>query len=124
MWEHWDGIKDDGTFWSSDMNSFNHYAYGSVFDWIFKNACGISIDEEKGAGYKSVIIEPKTDKRLGFVKSSIDTRSGKFEVNWYINNDGVHYEITIPKGVNALLKLKGRRVVNVEGGKYMFACKE
>ncbi len=124
MWEHWDGVKEDGNFWSDNMNSFNHYAYGAVFDWIFKNACGISIDEAKGAGYKYVVIEPKIDKRLGFVKSSVDTRCGKLELNWYINSDGVHYEITIPDGMTALLKLHSRRVVEVTGGKYMFVCKK
>ena len=36
MWEHWDGIKEDGSFWSDDMNSYNHYAYGAVFSWIFR----------------------------------------------------------------------------------------
>ena len=41
MWEHWNSLKEDGSFWSTDMNSFNHYAYGAVFDWIFGVACGI-----------------------------------------------------------------------------------
>ena len=38
IWEHWDGIRDDGTFWSSDMNSYNHYAYGSVVGWLYSVA--------------------------------------------------------------------------------------
>lgn len=44
MWEHWDGIKPDGTFWDDDMNSYNHYAYGSVADWVFGVVITITYD--------------------------------------------------------------------------------
>ena len=57
VWEHWDGIKEDGTMWSADMNSFNHYAYGSVGEWLFTRLAGISPCAE-AAGFKTVLIEP------------------------------------------------------------------
>ena len=41
IWEHWDGIMENGDFWTSDMNSYNHYAYGAVADWVYGNAAGI-----------------------------------------------------------------------------------
>ena len=47
VWEHWDGIKPDGTMWSPDMNSFNHYAYGAIGEWMVRVAAGIEIDEKK-----------------------------------------------------------------------------
>lgn len=50
MWEHWDSIKVDGSFWSTDMNSFNHYSYGSVGDFMYQNIAGIDVLE---AGYKN-----------------------------------------------------------------------
>ena len=43
IWEHWDGVDEDGNIWSESMNSFNHYAYGAVFDWIFANTLGIKL---------------------------------------------------------------------------------
>ena len=46
IWEHWDGVRDDGTIWSSDMNSYNHYAYGSVMDWVYSVAAGIRTKED------------------------------------------------------------------------------
>ena len=46
IWEHWDGIMENGEFWSTDMNSFNHYAYGSVADWIYEQAAGIRVVED------------------------------------------------------------------------------
>ena len=44
IWEHWDGIKEDGSFWSKHMNSFNHYAYGAIGDWMYRVMAGIDLD--------------------------------------------------------------------------------
>ena len=57
MWEHWNSLKEDGSFWSTDMNSFNHYAYGAVFDWIFGVACGIKPCAD-APGYEKILIAP------------------------------------------------------------------
>ena len=62
IWEHWDGIMEDGGFWSADMNSFNHYAYGSVADWIYEEAAGIRPLEP---GFAQAQVAPKPDRRLG-----------------------------------------------------------
>ena len=94
------------------------------FQDIFEKLSGISEDKEKGNGYQNIIIEPKTDDTLGFVKASKNTEFGKVKVQWYKNSNGVNYEIEIPDGVTALLKLPGRRVVEVEGGKYIYTCKK
>lgn len=75
MWEHWDGINENGDVWSKDMNSFNHYAYGAVGDWIYGKACGIQIPED-GAGFAKVRVAPLPDKRIGSLFASIDTRHG------------------------------------------------
>lgn len=68
MWEHWDSILEDGGFWSNDMNSFNHYAYGSVIDWIYEKAAGIRVLEEY-PGFSRVRIQPLPDKRLGWLEA-------------------------------------------------------
>ena len=120
IWEHWDGIKEDGSFWSDDMNSFNHYCYGAVFDWIFGVAVGIK-PVGNAPAYKHVEIAPHPDRRLGFVKSSIDSRNGKVAVNWYYKGDVVYYEIDLPAGVSATLTLPSGKVVNLAEGKHFFA---
>lgn len=120
MWEHWNSLKEDGTFWSTRMNSFNHYAYGAVFDWLFGVAAGIK-PREDGAGYSKVDIAPHPDKRLGFAKSHIDTRCGKISVHWYYKEDTVYYEIDIPTGVEAYVTLPGESVKKLCSGKYFFA---
>ena len=105
IWEHWDSKKEDGTFWSTDMNSFNHYAYGSVFDWIFGKALGVTVKDE-GAGYASVSVEPHPDLRLGFAKGSIQSRKGFIRVDWrYLPDERVRYEITVPTGTTAQIRL-------------------
>ena len=65
MWEHWYSQKEDGTFWSTSMNSFNHYAYGAVFDWIFGVCCGIKTVESAPA-YREFTVElEETDELVG-----------------------------------------------------------
>ena len=96
----------------------------SDFEDFYKSLCGISIDREKDPQNKYIIIEPKNDMNLKFSSSALETVCGRLEVNRYINSDGVHYEINIPDGITALLKLPGRRVVEKEGGNYIFICKQ
>lgn len=119
IWEHWDGIKDDGSFWSASMNSFNHYAYGSVFDWMFANIGGIKI-LDGGAGYRRVSISPKPDKRLGFADCGIKTAHGDLSVKWSIDTSGTRYEISVPRGTQATLTLPSGKTVELSGGEYLF----
>ncbi len=99
MWEHYDGINDEGDFWSEAMNSFNHYAYGAVYDWIFSNTLGI---KRLSAGYKKIAIDPIPCKELGFAKGSIKTKYGTIYSSWYYQGDALVFEIEIPKGIEAV----------------------
>ncbi|MBQ7352498.1 MAG: family 78 glycoside hydrolase catalytic domain [Clostridia bacterium] len=114
IWEHWDGKNEKGEFWSKDMNSFNHYAYGSVADWIYEQACGI---KPKRAGFKEVIIEPRPTDKLDYLSAIIDTRCGKIMSKWYHDGAKIKYEIETP--VKATILIDGK-AYNVEKGKYVF----
>ncbi|MBO5224764.1 MAG: family 78 glycoside hydrolase catalytic domain [Clostridia bacterium] len=120
MWEHWDSLKEDGSFWSTDMNSFNHYAYGAVYDWLFGVSVGIKPREDM-PGYKAVDIAPHPNKELGFADASIKTAYGKIRVKWYYKNDTVHYEISVPQAVTANLTLPSGYKTMLSGGEYVFA---
>lgn len=120
IWEHWDSIKDDGSFWDTSMNSFNHYAYGSVYDWMFGVSAGIKPLED-GAGYKHILVKPNPDKRLGFVNAGIETRYGRLSSRWAYTNDCVKYEIRIPRGVTAEIELPDGKSYTLHGGKYTFS---
>ncbi|MDD3766274.1 MAG: family 78 glycoside hydrolase catalytic domain, partial [Eubacteriales bacterium] len=119
IWEHWDGIKEDGSFWSEDMNSFNHYAYGAVFDWIFENVGGIKI-KEGGEGYSKIIVAPKPDIRLIFSDTSINTRKGMLRSAWRFFDDYIRYEISIPPETKAQIILVDGKTYHVCGGDYVF----
>lgn len=93
IWEHWDGIMEDGSFWSSDMNSFNHYAYGSVADWIYGTAAGI---RPALPGYEKVSVAPVTDERLDWLKVSLETRHGLVRSEWKKDGDQWRFEIETP----------------------------
>ncbi len=119
MWEHWNSRKEDGSFWSTSMNSFNHYAYGSVCDWLYGVAAGITVDEA-GAGYKRLILAPHPHKELGFVNCSLETVRGRVESNWYHKGDTVYFEFTVPAGSEATILLPSGYTETVGGGTYHF----
>ncbi|MBQ2734567.1 MAG: family 78 glycoside hydrolase catalytic domain [Clostridia bacterium] len=120
MWEHWNGIKDDGSFWSKSMNSFNHYAYGAVFDWLFGVTCGIQPLAEAPA-YKEIVLSPIPNKCLGFADASIASRNGYIRSHWYYKGDTVYYEFEIPEGVTATLRLPSGYTETLTAGSYRFA---
>jgi len=118
IWEHWDGIKPDGSFWSADMNSFNHYAYGSVADWLYEVAAGIKIDESKPA-FEHVFIKPVVHRHFMRLKASIDTKYGKVSSKWGIsaNTGKVSYEIEVPNTATVII---GGKTHLLEKGIYNF----
>ncbi len=122
MWEHWNSLKEDGSFWSNDMNSFNHYAYGSVCDWIYGQAVGITVTDN-GAGYKEFTLTPHPCKELKFVNCTLNTPSGTVVSNWYYKGDDVYYEFVVPNGSTAFLTLPDGQRATLAGGKYMYTSK-
>lgn len=118
IWEHWDGIDEDGNIWSEGMNSFNHYAYGAVFAWIFENTLGIKLLKP---GYEEILIDVKPDKRLGFAKGGIETKYGLISVSWHYE-DSLKIEVEVPNGVLCHVKLNNE-IRTVSNGKYLFSEK-
>lgn len=117
MWEHWDSVRADGSFWSSNMNSFNHYAYGAVYDWIFGVAAGI---KPSAPGYQKISLCPHPDQRLGFLNVSLRTRSGMLRTCWYYKGDMVYYEFEVPAGAVAHLRLPSGCTTELTGGCWHF----
>lgn len=107
IWEHWDSQREDGSVWSTSMNSFNHYAYGSVADWMYGDAAGIKIDESKPA-FEHIVFAPLTDDRLTFVRASIESRKGTVKSSWKRENGKITYEFTVPEGATATALIGGK----------------
>lgn len=121
IWEHWNGIDEDGNMWSKSMNSYNHYSYGAVADWMYSVCAGIDADESAPA-FENIKIAPLPDKRLGYVKASVDTRHGTVKSEWRCEGNTVSYTITVPQGATADITIAGK-TERVTGGVYNYTSK-
>lgn len=114
IWERWDGQKTDSTFQDVGMNSFNHYAYGAVGDWMYRVVAGIEIGQP---GYKQILIQPQPDKRLSYAKASFESAYGKIVSAWEMKNGHLVINVTIPANTRASITLPDATVEKItEGG--------
>jgi len=104
IWERWDGQKPDGSFQDKGMNSFNHYAYGAIGEWLYQHVAGIQIDENQ-PGYKHILFAPHPGGGLRNASAELSTLYGKVASTWKIDNDNFVYEVTIPANTNATITL-------------------
>lgn len=105
IWEHWDGIKPDKTMWSPDMNSFNHYAYGAIGEWMYRVIAGIEIDE-KAPGYRHILFAPKTGGNLTWAQGSYESVYGTVAIRWEEKDGRIFVTIRIPVNTTAKLTLE------------------
>lgn len=105
VWEHWDGLKPDGTMWSPDMNSFNHYAYGAVGEWLYRVVAGLEIDEH-APGYKHSILAPQTGGGLTWVSAGYDSAYGLVSTQWTKEGNTVVLTVQVPVNTSATIRLE------------------
>ena len=116
VWEHWDSLKADGSMWSTDMNSFNHYAFGCVASWMYETMCGIMIDEDN-PGFERIIICPKPDPRLEWAKASVETSYGTIKSGWRFDGEIIVYELELPQP--ATVEIENEKF-ELRAGKYTY----
>ena len=114
IWERWNGIWPDGTMADKGMNSFNHYAYGAVGDWLYGTMAGINTDEN-APGFKHIIFKPIPDDRLDFVKASIMSRHGEVKAEWQRADGKVKYTFAVPQGCTGTATVDGKVTELKEG---------
>jgi alpha-L-rhamnosidase len=100
IWERWDGIKPDGTFQDPIMNSFNHYAYGAVGDWLYKVVAGINPNNQN-PGYKQITIKPHPGSTMNNVKASYKSLYGTIFSDWEIKDQTIYLKVAIPPNTSA-----------------------
>lgn len=123
IWERWDGIKQDGTFQTADMNSFNHYAYGAIGDWMYKNIVGINPVPEN-PGYKEILISPKPGGNLTNASGELETVYGTVKSSWTIKDGIFKLDVTVPPNAKATVILpRTERKEIVGSGNYHFESK-
>ncbi len=104
IWERWDAIQADGTVFNPQMNSYNHYAYGAVCQWLFEGVAGFRPDPEQ-PGFKHVIFEPTILPELGPVTASHESAAGEVSAHWRVEGDTVTYDVTVPENATGTLRL-------------------
>lgn len=118
IWERWNSIMPDGSFDESGMNSLNHYAYGSIAEWMVKKIAGINIIE---AGYKKFYIKPMFVKGITHAEAVYDSVYGTIRSAWKCENKAITVDITVPANTSADIYLPERDgVITVGSGSYHY----
>ncbi|MFI6740086.1 family 78 glycoside hydrolase catalytic domain [Nonomuraea sp. NPDC050451] len=100
IWERWDGWTEEGGFGPVAMNSFNHYALGSVGAWLYGGVAGIG-QEEGSVGFRRPLIRPLPGGRLQWAAASYDTPLGRLGSRWEVDGNTLRLEVRIPPGAEA-----------------------
>ncbi|MDP4262531.1 MAG: family 78 glycoside hydrolase catalytic domain [Bacteroidota bacterium] len=100
IWERWNGIKPDSTFAPASMNSFNHYAYGAIGDWMYREMAGLDTYED-GAGYKHSQVKPHIGGGFTNVSASLQTYYGKLSCSWKVEDGKLLMDTEIPVNTTA-----------------------
>lgn len=116
IWEHWDGLRPDGKIWPVSMNSYNHYSYGAVADWMY-SVCGGINPVEDVPGYERLLYKPIATDKLDFFEVEFESVHGKIISKWHNENGKTIYELTTPVPTTAIIEGK---TYKLESGTYKF----
>jgi alpha-L-rhamnosidase len=151
IWERWDGWTPDKGFQDPGMNSFNHYAYGAIGQWLYQVVAGLDLDAADSAGYRQILIHPHppANRCLTWAKAAYNSIRGRIESSWKIDGDRFLLDALIPAntsarivlpagaaeavteagqplaqavGANAVAMENGHVVCSVGAGHYQFDC--
>jgi len=121
IWERWNSVNPDGMISETGMNSLNHYSYGSIVEWMYRNMCGLRPCEDS-PGFKRVLIKPEPDKRFRYAKAEYLSAAGLYRSAWQITDSGeLVFEVTVPFDAEALLVLPDALVGKLQGAENLQA---
>jgi alpha-L-rhamnosidase len=129
IWERWDGWRKDAGFFDPEMNSFNHYAYGAVGEWLYTTVAGLDLDPAPSAsGWRKARLAPRPpvhpglpeDPPLTRARAALDTTSGRYEVSWTIESGRFRFDALVPAGCSAQVELPDGSREEVAAGRHRF----
>lgn len=121
IWERWDGRKPDGTFQTDEMNSFNHYAYGAIGDWLYRVVAGL---QEAAPGYKALLVKPHMEAGLTQAKATQGTPYGQASSAWELKEGRCIQQVEVPVNSSALIYIPTSDQASItEGGKPIHAVR-
>jgi alpha-L-rhamnosidase len=110
IWERWDGWTAEKGFQDKGMNSFNHYAYGAVGDWMVSSVAGLEL---AGAGYEKILFKPRPGGTITWAEAKLATALGEIAIRWELSGGTLHLKLTVPPGAEATLSLPPGWTANV-----------
>ncbi len=110
IWERWDGQKPDSTFQDAGMNSFNHYAYGAIGDWMYRVSAGL---ETLTPGYRNLLIQPHPTNKLDFARASFESQYGHIYSGWERKGESIIVKVEIPANSKATILLPAKSALQV-----------
>ncbi len=114
IWERWNSYTLENGMGPKGMNSFNHYAYGSVCEWIWETAAGIAADPAE-PGFKHIIMKPVPEKRLGWIDAEYHSAAGTIRSAWKYEGNVCTWHFTVPEGASASVTLPGENEAQTYG---------
>ena len=118
IWERWDSIQPDGSFNPANMNSLNHYAYGSIGNWLYTKLAGLEILEP---GYKRFAVRPRFIRGIEWVKLRYDSVYGPIRVEWQCRHKAIRVEVEVPANTKAYLTLPEKNeTIELGSGVYTY----
>ncbi|MBC6491844.1 family 78 glycoside hydrolase catalytic domain [Flavihumibacter stibioxidans] len=112
IWERWDGIKPDSTFQTPSMNSYNHYAYGAIGDWMYRVMAGLDTYED-GVGYKHIRIKPVIGGDFTHAEASLKTYYGLVKSGWKLEGNKLLMNLTIPVNTRATVYIPAEQADSI-----------
>ena len=123
MWERWNSYSRKDGFGDVSMNSFNHYAYGAIGQWMYERLAGLSPDPEN-PGYKHFFVRPLIVDQLNYARAQYETPYGLASSGWARKNGQVVLEVVVPPNASATVEFPGgRKPERVSAGTYRFELK-
>ena len=107
IWERWNSYTLESGMGPKGMNSFNHYAYGCVCQWIWETAAGIAADPAV-PGFRHIVMKPIPDRRLGHLEAEYKSAAGVIKSAWRYEDERWNWDFTIPEGAVATVTLPGQ----------------
>jgi alpha-L-rhamnosidase len=116
IWERWDGIKPDGSFQDAGMNSFNHYAYGAIGEWLYRTVAGLEIDPA-APGYQHILFQPQPGGGLTHAKATLQSPYGLVESSWKLTENDFRLHVVVPPNARGTVRIPAQQASQVtEGG--------